>query len=176
MPKIKLTLTVLKSAQKENKDYELRDTDVPSFLVKVTPAGKMIFMAARKASNGVRRNPVLGRFSKLTVEQARELAKNWLAEVRQGKDPSVTRSSQRQSPTMQEYFGRSMADHSEARNKPPQAVPPRRYGPPYDKFGVWVRYAVLDLDRWVNSFRWITTSAPDLKPTPLPKPADTPRG
>jgi hypothetical protein len=37
MPKIKLTLTVVKSAQKEKKDYELRDTDVPGFLVKVTP-------------------------------------------------------------------------------------------------------------------------------------------
>ena len=118
MPKIKLTLPVVKSADKEKKDYELRDTDVPGFLVKVTPAGKKIFMVAYKASNGVRRKPVLGRFGELTVEQARDLAKDWLAEVRHGKDPSVTRNTMRQSPTMQEFFDRFMAEHSEAHNKP----------------------------------------------------------
>jgi integrase len=118
MPKIKLTLTVVKSAQKETKDYELRDTDVPGFLVKVTPAGKKIFMVAYRASNGVRRKPVLGRFGELTVEQARDLAKDWLAEVRQGKDPSVARNVNRQSPTMKEFFERFMTEHSEAHNKP----------------------------------------------------------
>jgi len=35
----KLTLTVVRSAVKKKKDYQLRDTDAPGFLIKLTPAG-----------------------------------------------------------------------------------------------------------------------------------------
>ncbi|HEY5239261.1 MAG TPA: site-specific integrase [Rhizomicrobium sp.] len=118
MPKIKLTLTAVKSAQAEKRVYELRDIEVPGFLVKVTPTGRKIFMVAYVASNGVRRKPALGRFGELTVEQARELAKDWLADVRKGKDPSASRNAERQSPTMREFFARFMTEYSEARNKP----------------------------------------------------------
>jgi len=118
MAKVKLTLTVVKNAEKAIKDYELRDTAVPGFLVKITPAGRKIFMVAYVASNGIRRKPTLGRFGELTVEQARDLAKDWLAEVRRGKDPSASRSAARQSPTMGEFFERFMTEYSEVRNKP----------------------------------------------------------
>ncbi len=40
MAKIKLTKTAIDAAIVGVKDYELRDTMVPGFLVKVTPAGR----------------------------------------------------------------------------------------------------------------------------------------
>jgi hypothetical protein len=44
MAKIKLTKTVVGAAKFGTKDYELRDTVVPGFLLKVTPAGRKIFI------------------------------------------------------------------------------------------------------------------------------------
>jgi hypothetical protein len=100
--KHKLTKTVLETANSIKTAYEIRDTVVPGFLVKVTPTGRKIFMIAYVSDNGSRRKPAIGRFGELSVEQARYIARNWLAEVRRGKDPSVTRSAARQSPTMRE--------------------------------------------------------------------------
>lgn len=39
MAKIKLTKTTVDAANPKERDYELRDTTIPGFLVKVTPAG-----------------------------------------------------------------------------------------------------------------------------------------
>lgn len=44
MAKIKLTKTVVEAAQPQSADVELRDTLVPGFLCKVTPAGRKVFM------------------------------------------------------------------------------------------------------------------------------------
>ena len=40
MAKIKLTKTAVDAANPKERDYELRDTTIPGFLVKVTPAGR----------------------------------------------------------------------------------------------------------------------------------------
>ncbi|KJH82468.1 hypothetical protein UF78_10140 [Stutzerimonas stutzeri] len=47
-------------------------------------------MLQYRANSGVRRKPALGQFGELTVEQARSLAQDWLAEVRRGGDPGLT--------------------------------------------------------------------------------------
>ena len=82
MAKIKLTKSVVDSAEPEAHDVELRDTLVPGFLCKVTPAGRKVFMLQYRTNAGDRRKPSLGLFGELTVEQARAQAQNWLAEVR----------------------------------------------------------------------------------------------
>jgi hypothetical protein len=46
---------------------------IPGFLLKVTPAGRKIFMIAYVAANGQRRKPAIGRFGEITVEQAKSL-------------------------------------------------------------------------------------------------------
>lgn len=118
MPKIKLTKTIVDAASPQERDYELRDTAVPGFLVKVTPTGRKIFMVAYVAHNGQRRKPAVGRFGEITVEQARGIAQDWLAEVRRGIDPSAQRLAARQAVTVRELFDRFIADYSEGRNKP----------------------------------------------------------
>lgn len=81
MPKIKLTKTAVDAATPQERHYELQDTTIPGFLVKVTPAGRKIFMVAYVAHNGQRRKPAIGRYGEITVEQARGIAQDWLAEV-----------------------------------------------------------------------------------------------
>ncbi len=131
MPKLKLTKTVVDAAQKEEAPYELRDTVIPGFLLKVTPTGRKIFMLAYVANNGRRRKPAIGQFGEITVEQARSIAQDWLADVRKGKDPSVEKSTARQAPTVKVLFERFITDYSESRNKPSTVKSNRGYGKLY---------------------------------------------
>lgn len=59
MAKRKLTKTVADAARPEAVAYELRDTMVPGFLLKVTPTGRKIFMVAYVANDGQRRQPAI---------------------------------------------------------------------------------------------------------------------
>ena len=118
MAKIKLTKTVVDAAKPQSTDVELRDTLVPGFLCKVTPAGRKVFMIQYRTNAGERRKPSLGLFGELTVEQARALAQDWLAEVRRGGDPGGEKADARKALTVKELCARFMEDYSKTRNKP----------------------------------------------------------
>src|SRR5690606_41004853 len=72
MAKIKLTKTAVDAANPKDRDYELRDTTIPGFLVKVTPVGRKIFMIAYVTNSGQRRKPAIGRYGEITVERSEE--------------------------------------------------------------------------------------------------------
>jgi len=118
MAKIKLTKTVVEAAQPQAKDVELRDTVVPGFLCKITPAGRRVFMLQHRTNAGERRKPALGQFGELTVEQARIMAQGWLTEIRQGGDPGGAKAEACKAPTMEELCKKFMTDYSRKRNKP----------------------------------------------------------
>lgn len=103
MPTLKLTKRTLEAAEPKSKPYELRDTEVVGLLCKVSPAGRKTFMLQYRNYEGVKRKPALGLFGDLTVEQARTIAQKWLAEVREGGDPSRTRAERRASVTVREF-------------------------------------------------------------------------
>src|ERR1700719_4151637 len=77
MAKIKLTKTVADAARPETVPYELRDTIIPGFLLKVTPTGRKIFMLAYVANDGQRRKPAIGQLGEITVDQARGIDQDW---------------------------------------------------------------------------------------------------
>ena len=95
MAKIKLTKSAVDAAKPEAQAIELRDTLVPGFLCKITPAGRKVFMLQYRTNAGERRKPALGMYGELTVEQARSLAQNWLAHVRRGGAPSAATAEAR---------------------------------------------------------------------------------
>jgi Arm DNA-binding domain len=86
MARLKLTKIAVDGAAPHSTDYELRDAVIPRFLLKVTPTGRKVFMIQYRTNAGERRNPAIGRFGEITVEQAKSIAQDWLAEVRRGKD------------------------------------------------------------------------------------------
>ena len=88
MAKIKLTKSAVDAAQPQAQPVELRDTLVPGFLCKVTPTGRKVFMLQYRTNAGERHKPALGLYGELTVEPARSLAQEWLAQVRRGGDPA----------------------------------------------------------------------------------------
>lgn len=118
MAKVKLTKTVVDGAVSAEKDYELRDSAVPGFLCKITPAGRKVFMVQYRTNSGERRKPSIGQFGELTVDQARSLAQDLLAEVRRGNDPSAAKSAGRQAPTMKELCEQFIKEYSTKHNKP----------------------------------------------------------
>jgi len=118
MARIKLTKSVVDAAKPQAQAVELRDTVVPGFLCKITPAGRKVFMLQYRTNAGERRKPALGQYGELTVEQARVMAQEWLAEVRRGGDPSAAKNAARKAPTMKEYCTTFMEDYSKQRNKP----------------------------------------------------------
>ena len=91
MAKIKLTKSAVDAAQPQAQAVELRDTLVPGFLCKITPAGRKVFMLQYRTNAGERRKPALGLYGELTVEQARSLAQEWLAQVRRAATRPPTR-------------------------------------------------------------------------------------
>nr|WP_175801389.1 integrase arm-type DNA-binding domain-containing protein [Burkholderia anthina] len=114
MAKIKLAKTAVESAQAQAQAVELRDTVVPGFLCRITPAGREVFMLQYRTNAGSCRKPALGPFGELTVEQARIMAQDWLAEVRRGGD----RAEAGKAPTIAELCKQFMEDYSSKRNKP----------------------------------------------------------
>ena len=117
MAKIKLTKSAVDAAQPQAQAVELRDTLVPGFLCKITPAGRKVFMLQYRTNAGERRKPSLGLYGELTVEQARSLAQEWLAQVRRGGDPAAEKAEARQAPTVKELCTKFMEDYSKKRNK-----------------------------------------------------------
>jgi integrase len=118
MAKIKLTKSAVDAAQPQAQPVELRDTLVPGFLCKITPAGRKVFMLQYRTNAGERRKPALGLYGELTVEQARSLAQNWMSEVRRGGDPGAAKAQARKAPTVKELCTKFMEDYSKQRNKP----------------------------------------------------------
>lgn len=117
MAKIKLTKSAVDAAQPQAEAVELRDTLVPGFLCKITPAGRKVFMLQYRTNAGERRKPSLGLYGELTVEQARSLAQEWLAQVRRGGDPAAEKAEARQAPTVKELCTKFMEDYSKKSNK-----------------------------------------------------------
>ncbi|MGE0596156.1 MAG: tyrosine-type recombinase/integrase [Hyphomonadaceae bacterium] len=116
MATIKLTKTAAESAQRQSDDYELRDTTVPGFLLKVTKGGRKIFMLQYRTNAGQRRKPAIGKFGEITVEQARAIAQDWLADVRKGQDPGAEKAALRAQPTVSELCTRFIEDYSRLKN------------------------------------------------------------
>lgn len=118
MATIKSTKAVADAAAPRASEHELRDTAVPGFMLKVTPNGRRTFMLQYRTNAGVRRKPAIERFGELTVEQARSIAQDWLAEVRRGNDPSAEKAAARSAPSMKDLCTKFIEDYSKPKNRP----------------------------------------------------------
>ena len=117
MRKIKLTKQAVESAQPESKDIILWDTELRGFGLKITPSGKRIYILYYRTSSGTQRKPTLGAHGELTCDEARKLAKSWLADVARGEDPSQSRKDSRKAPTIRELASRYLLEHAAVRKK-----------------------------------------------------------
>lgn len=90
---MRLTKTAVERLEATGKRYEVRDDDLPGFLVRVGTDGSKSFYLMYRAGKGrtaPKKRLHLGAFPKITVEQARELAKEKAAAITLGADPAAT--------------------------------------------------------------------------------------
>ncbi len=99
-------------------DYFTWDATLPGFGVRVQPSGRKVYVVGFRAQGSRRfRRVTLGRHGAITIEQARQLAKQHLGDVAKGEDPASQRVTARNAPTVAE-LGVDYLAHVEALRSP----------------------------------------------------------
>jgi integrase len=102
MPKAstdKRTLTdrTLRSLKPKDKPYDIRDTEVRGLRVRVMPSGQRSFvlLARHSGKHSAPTRRALGVYDVMSLEEARDEAREWQKLIKKGVDPSTVRQRQR---------------------------------------------------------------------------------
>lgn len=128
MPTRNLTKRTVDALARRDKRYDVYDADLKGFAVRVTPDGGKTFTVLYRAGSGrsaPKRRVTLGRYGTLTVEEARQLARQTLADVAKGFDPAAGRAESKVAPTVAMLGDEFLLD-AEARLKPGTLLEYRR--------------------------------------------------
>lgn len=93
--RIKLQRSTIRTLEPTQNRYEVADTEIPPLRLRITPAGVKTFILLYRNKENRQRRFTIGRFGDLTPEQAREIAKIKLAEIKLGGDPSAEKKEHR---------------------------------------------------------------------------------
>jgi integrase len=114
----RLTKTRIDKIQPDpNREFFVWCTNPRRFGVRVSPTGRKTFVV-QYARHGRTRRFAIGTFGALTVEQARSRAKELLAEIAVGGDPSRERKAGRSAPTVAELCERYLEEHARVHKRP----------------------------------------------------------
>ena len=117
---------------------ELRCHVVKGLSLRRKMSGASWFLEYRSPIDGKRRRPRLGAFPALTVEAARDAARQMLRRVAGGEDPSAEKQERRHAPTMADLHTWYMDNHATPRKAARSAK--------YDRF-YWDRFLAAKLGR-----------------------------
>lgn len=109
---MKLTKTLVEQAQPKASKYWLADSLVPGLGVSILPAGTKTYYLRYRTLAGEQRTLKLGRSLEFTPDDARRLAREALAQVREGKDPAAARQQLRTAPTLHDLATRYQQEHA----------------------------------------------------------------
>ncbi len=108
--RVKLTLTkrTVEALEPAGKSWIAWDDKLVGFGCRVQPSGTKSFIVNYRPGDGGRKAPnkrvVIGRFGRITPDQARTRAKDLLGRVARGEDPAGERAEARGVPTLAEAF------------------------------------------------------------------------
>ena len=92
------------------------DDALKGFGVKTLAGGGRTYVVNYRNASGRERRMSLGRHGVLTVDEAREKAKQMLARVANGEDPQAERQSARVAPHVTDLLDRYIAEHVKVHN------------------------------------------------------------
>ena len=113
----KLTKRVTDALHSEAKDYFVWDTQIAGFGIRIMPSGAKTYQAQYRKGGRTRRVSV-GRHGKITVDEARKLAKEIMGQVAKGENPAESISQHRKAPTIAALCERFFESHVMERCKP----------------------------------------------------------
>jgi Arm DNA-binding domain len=117
----RLTKLVVDGLKPEAKDLIVWDRDLKGFGVKVTPTGKKVYFAFYRTTSGKQRKPAIGLHGKVTAEEARQVARKWIAAAISGHDVSAERQEARVAPLVRDLAQKYSDDYAAAFKKPSSA-------------------------------------------------------
>ena len=121
----RLTKRTVEAAEVRAAEYMLWDGELPGFGVRIMPSGRRSYLVQYRTGRRSRR-VTLGPHGVLTLDQARGMAIEALAEVRSGGDPAGERKERRSALTVQELANRFDAEHIQVHLKESTAGEYRR--------------------------------------------------
>lgn len=98
----KLTKSVIDGAETRTSAYFVWCSELPGFGIRIFPTGKKTFYADYYNTDGQRKRMSIGPYGKLTLDEARKLARITLGSVLAGEDPALERKTRRSSITVSE--------------------------------------------------------------------------
>ena len=100
----KIGIRLLESLKPGLKPYEVWDTEIPGFLLRVRPTGSLTyFLSYRRPDRSRKTKALIGKPSSMTPAQARDRARVLLGQVTQGFDPNLEKKKQASSSLMQDF-------------------------------------------------------------------------
>lgn len=90
----------------------LRDATIPGLHCRVSKSGKAFYLWFR-TKTGIERRPKIGNFPLMTVQQARDIARDMLLQVVSGRDPMQDRAEERAAATMSKLCEQYLKDYAE---------------------------------------------------------------
>jgi len=113
----KLTKRAIDALKPEAADFFVWDSQIAGFGVRVMPSGAKTYQAQYRKGGRTRRVS-LGRHGKITVDEARRLAKDVMGQVAMGENPAEEIAQERRAPTVAALCNRFFREHAEERCKP----------------------------------------------------------
>ncbi len=113
----KLTKRTVDALRPETRDYFVWDSQIAGFGLRVMPSGAKTYQAQYRKGGRTRRVS-LGRHGKITVDEARKLAKDVMGQVAMGENPAEDISQHRKAPTVAALCERFFESHVMERCKP----------------------------------------------------------
>ncbi|WP_170385471.1 tyrosine-type recombinase/integrase [Ruegeria atlantica] len=112
----KLTKRAVEALPVEAKDYFVWDSQIAGFGVRVMPSGAKTYQAQYRKGGRTRRVSI-GRHGKITVDEARKLAKELMGQVAKGENPAEEIAQHRRAPTVAALCERFFDTHVKERCK-----------------------------------------------------------
>lgn len=113
----KLTKRFVEAIPIGDRDVIAWDSEIRGFGVRVWPSGKRTYFVKYRTQEGRQRKPTIGVHGVVTAEQARDVARQWLADASRGSDPANARRVVREMPTMAEFADRYLTEHARPHKK-----------------------------------------------------------
>jgi integrase len=116
------------AAKPVTKDFYVWDQELKGFGLKVTPAGRKVYLVQYRIGGrkGRTRRVTIGTHGAVTAEEARARAKKLLGDVAAGRDPAALLDEKRASKTLGELLTRFLKEHAEDKLKATTATEYRR--------------------------------------------------